>query len=102
MSGRASLCRSTGRSYCRRTSRLASALGAQVVSAETARAKTDRVAGFHRSVSMPFRMPTRSDDRRAQDAIESEAQFRRLYFACVLRADGGDQVGVVDPAFREN
>jgi hypothetical protein len=36
-----------------------------------------------------------------EDAIESEAQLRRLYFACVLRADGGNQVGVVNPAFQK-
>ena len=57
----------------------------------TAPAETDRVAGSHCSVSMPFRMPTRSLAPLAQDAVEAEAELRRLNLAGVARADGRDR-----------
>ena len=67
----------------------------------TASAETGSRAGSQSSVSMPFRMPTRSARARAEDAVEPEAELRRLDFLGVARADGRDDVGVVDAAFQE-
>ena len=101
ISGRFIAASSTGSPYRTRTSRLAAAFPLRSSASERRPADADRASDPTRSVSIPFRMPTRSAGATTQDAVESEAELRRLNLARVLPADRGDQGRVVDPALQQ-
>ena len=69
--------------------------------AEYGAGRNGSAAGFHRSTSMPFRIPTSLSARCGQNSFEAEAELGCLNLARVVRADCRDQIALSDTRLQE-